>query len=581
MLSNQLLNSTKNLRNLLPPQNRSLALLTYTFLVASIIYFFSKIFFGIDFTDSFYHLNQALDPADGIFLYPFFLSSVILGLIVETLGPEIIYLRFINSFLLFLSLLIPFFLIRVNKTKVEVAFYIGCILILFAPFNVNILGYDTLSILILSLVFSYTILYIKKPHFLILTLISFLCSAAVLIRLPNLLLIFVVLLTLCFMERIRIGRFNFKFFRFPLFFLFTTFILICFGYSLYYPGVEEFLEASVNSTYHHLWGLLYNYFIHGIELFLYILLIIGGYCLFKKFYFFSRNSPFMLYGILGFSLIIFISSFIILSKYSQKYFLLLTAVAISILIIQIVQNRKNEFDFKNIVSCLFLLFLFINPFGSSTGLLKATSLFLLLPFVLSVYELKFKKYWGLILIIVLPFSFIENFYRAYEDKGLFSLNKTIEHELLHHIKTTDSRADFLKNMDLVIKELQSKNIQTYFYGDKSHIFHYLYPQTSLNINSFYQPIDDLVFYPQIERVLGDKQRVAFFIVDSYQDNIEREQYFLEKALIESGYSRRRMGSILFYQKITTSVGTKDEMNNNGRYIGTKFKSISKDRLKKL
>lgn len=516
--------------------------------MASIIYFFSKIFFGIDFTDSFYHLNQALDPADGIYLYPFFLSSIILKNIVEILGPDIIYLRLINSLFLFFSILIPFFSIKVKKPREEIAFYIACVLILFAPFNVNILGYDTLSIFILSLIFSFTIQYIKKPQFYKLALISVLCSAAVLIRLPNLLVVFVVLLAICVIERIRTGSFNLKCLRYPLLFLFTTFILIYLGYSLYYTNLSAFLETSANANSHHLLELSYTYFIHGIELLVYILLILGGYYLFKKFYFSSKNSLFVLYGIIGMSLIIFISTYVILTKYSQKYSLLLTAVALSLSIVQIVQNRKNGLDYKNLISCLFLLFLFINPFGSNTGLLKATSLFLLFPFVLCIYELKFKKFWFLLLIVVLPFSLIETFYSTYEDRGLFSLNKTLDLDLLHPINTTNARAGFLKNMDSVIIELQSKNIQTYFYGDKSHIFHYLYPKTSLHINSFYQPTDDPIYYPQIERIIGDKQRVAIFIVGSYQDNNEKEQYFLEKALIESGFSRRRMGSISFYQK---------------------------------
>ena len=134
------------------------------FLVISILYFFSSIFYGLDFTDSFYHLNQALHPANDIYLYPFFLSSVIIKGIIGFVGPEIIHLRFLNSLMLFFSILIPFFIIKIKKPREEVLFYIACGLFLFTPFNVNILGYDSISIFILSLIFSLSVLYLQKSQ---------------------------------------------------------------------------------------------------------------------------------------------------------------------------------------------------------------------------------------------------------------------------------------------------------------------------------------------------------------------------------------------------------------------------------
>jgi len=529
------------------PQQKHIVLFVNVFLIVSIAYFFSGIFFGLDFTDSFYHLNQALAPADGIYLYPFFLSSLIIKTIVEILGPEIIYLRFINSLLLFFSLLIPFVFIRVEKPRIEVFFYIACGLFLFAPFNVNILGYDSLSIFILSLIFSLTVLYLKSSKLYLLMLLSILCSAVVLIRLPNLLVIPIVFLAIGFNEKIRKGCFSAKALILPVIFLLLTILWVYLGFFMYYSGIGEFFRASANSTSHHLKTLFYHYFIHGIKLILFISLIIVGHYFFKKLQ--HLMPKLWLYGIFGLFYVLFIGFFVIFSKYWQNYSLFLTSLTISILILQVVQNRKDLLSLKHLVLFLYFLFLFINPFGSNTGLLKAVSLFLLLPFVISINDLKLKKYWLFIFIVLLPFSLIEKFYSTYEDKGILSLNRTLELELLKSIKTTETRSNFLERIDIEINELKKNNVQVYFYGDKSHIFHYLYPWTNLNINSFFQPVEELIYYPQIDQKIQGHDRVAIFIIGSYPGNEAPVKSPLEEKLLSDGFKKMKSVSFDYYLKI--------------------------------
>jgi len=533
------------------PQQKHIVLFVNVFLIVSIAYFFSGIFFGLDFTDSFYHLNQAIAPADGIYLYPFVLSSLIIKTIIEILGPEIIYLRFINSLLLFFSLLIPFVFIRIEKSRIEVFFYIACVLFLFAPFNVNILGYDSLSIFILSLIFSLTILYLKSSKLYLLMLLSILCSAAVLIRLPNLLAIPIVFLAIGFNEKIQKGCFSSKILKLPVIFLLLTILWVYLGFFKYYSSVGEFFRASANSTSHDLKILFYHYFIHGIKLILFIALIIVGHYFFKKLQ--HLMPKLLLYGIFGLSYVIFIGFFVILSTYWINYSLFLTSLTISIMIHQVVQNRKDLLSLKHIVLYLYFLFLFINPFGSNTGLLKAVSFFLLLPFVISINDLKLKKYWLLILIVLLPLSLIEKFYSTYEDSGILVLSRTLELDLLKSIKTTETRADFLERIDIEISELKKNNFQVYFYGDKSHIFHYLYPWTNLNINSFFQPLDELGYYPKIEQIINKKQKVAIFLIDSYPGKVARKQTPLEVALIKDGFDRIEKGSLVYYLKFKNNL----------------------------
>ena len=517
------------------------------FLVLSILYFFSGIFFGLDFTDSFYHLNQALHPADGIYLYPFFLSSIIINTIVEIIGPEIIYLRLINSLLLFFSLLIPFIFIKIQKPLTEVIFSIACVLFLFAPLNVNILGYDSLSIFILSLIFSLSILYVKSSKLYLLMLLSILSAAAVFIRLPNLLVIPIVFLVIGFNEKIHKGCFYAKDLKLPMIFLLLTLLWVYLGFSVYYSNVEEFFSASANSTSHDIKILFSHYFRHGLKLILFISLIIGGHYFFRKLQ--CLMPKLWVYILIAVFFAIFIGFFVSSSKYWQNYSLFLTSLTISILILQIIQDRKDLFSLKNMVVYLYFLFLFINPFGSNTGLLKAVSLFLLLPFVLSLNDLKLKQYWLLILIVLLPFSLFEKFYRTYEDKGILSLNTTLELELLKYINTNEFRAEFLEKINTEVLELKNNNIQVYFYGDKGHVFHYLYPKTNLNINSFFQPVEKMVYYPKIEQVINGKINTAIFIVDSYPGDGFKELSFLELSLMKNGFHRVSKGPVFYYLRI--------------------------------
>lgn len=445
--------------------------------------------------------------------------------------------------MLFFSILIPFFIIKTEKSREEVLFYIASGLFLFTPFNVNILGYDSISIFILSLIFSLTVLYCQRSCNYLFLLLALGCSTAVLIRLPNILVVPIVLLVIGVSGKIQTGYFRWK----PVsLFLGLTVFLVFFSFLIYYSNFEKFFNASANASSHDLKILFYNYLLHGLRILLFIALILGGYFVFKKL---ERKFPKSVIYAIGLFFIILVGFFVIRSKYSQNYSLFLTSLSLSIVIVFIIQNRKELLNIQNLILYVYILFLFINPFGSNTGLLKAASLFLLLPFVLSFQKLKPDKYWLLILIVLLPFSLFEKFYSTYEDKGILSLNKTLDLKLLKSIKTTEYRADFLRNIDKEIIELRKNNVKVYFYGDKSHIFHYLYPETNLNINSFFQPVEELVYYPYIDQKNHDYDRVAIFVMESYPGNEVPYKFPFEEKLLSDGFEKIIKGSVNYYQRI--------------------------------
>ena len=148
---------------------------------------------------------------------------------------------------------------------------------------------------------------------------------------------------------------------------------------------------------------------------------------------------------------------------------------------------------------LFLLFLFINPFGSNTGLLKGYSLLVLVPFILSISEIRNKRYWFVLTIVLVPFSIFTKIFGIYEDKNLLVLNEKVVLEKLSPIRTNSERAKYLEKVGATVENLRSRGVKVYFYGDKAHIFHYLYPDTSLDIISFFQPVDNRDFLEEIRK----------------------------------------------------------------------------------
>lgn len=523
---------------------RQKRLFAYLSLFLAISFFFASIFFGLDFTDSFYHLNQALHPAGDWHLYSFLGSSLIIKGIIESLGPEIIVLRLTNSFLLLLSFLFPFLILKPKLSGNKFLFYLACGLVLFLPFNVNILGYDTLSIFFLSLIFSISIDHLKTPGFFKLLFLSLLCAAAVLIRLPNILCIPIILLWFLIFRK---SFPNTLLYRWQAVILLLLSILgIAVAYASYYRSWNSFMSASANTNSHVITELLQNYLRDGIQLSFFLSFILISYFLFLIIR--GRITKFFTYLLLIITMLIFMSYYLLPGKYVFSYSLFIFAVVLSYTGIQIVHWKKQTaLQFQIFV--LYFLFIFINLFGSNTGLLKGYSLFVLFPFIFSLGKWAGKNYWTLLLLLLIPFSFLNKVYGIYEDKNLFFLSSVPGHEWLSPVHTSELRAHYLDAIDAGLEELRNKDIKVYFYGDKSHIFHYLYPQSLVLSDSFHQPVDDPASKAKIEKMLQGRDDFAIFIIHSYPERVVVPGSSWDLEFQKMGLDRRKNGPLTYYQKI--------------------------------
>lgn len=508
----------------------------------AIIYFFLGIFFGLDFTDTFFHLNQAHIPPDGIMLYPILLSSIIIKGLIGVFGQQILYLRFINASIYIIALLIPFFFIKTRSSTINTVFYIGCVLLLVAPLNANVLGYDSFTIVINSLIFTISIVYLEKRNHYVLVILAFLCSISILIRLPNAIVLPILMLVIFYQQKIHSSQFHLKQIKLPLLFLFLSLLGVLLSYFLYYKEWNVFKNASMGTISHNLEWLFYKYFLDGIKLLIFSAFITGTYFVFKKIY--DYYGRYLAYGIIG-SLH---AAFMLLFLLQYSYPIFLTALILSIIAIHLYTERGKNKIFDILILGMFFSFLFINAIGSNLGLLKTSFLFLLLPFVLSVISFRIINYWKFILLILIPLSVFLKFHRTYEGQNIFSLNRTLNIELLHPIKTGEGRFIFLNEVDQKVKQLQGNNVSVFFYGNKSHIFHYLYPNTTLEIKAIDQPLENLIFFPKIEEKIRDKGKVAVFLIPSYPGSTENIENAVETKLIKSGFKKSRDGSVDFFLK---------------------------------
>ena len=420
-------------------------------------------------------------------------------------------------------------------------FHITCILFLIAPLNANILGYDTLSIFVNALIFSVTLFYIKNPKTYVLLILSLLCSISILIRLPNAVVLPIIIFIILYKQKQENIEANLFLIKYPLLFLLSSLLCVGLVYCLYYKEWSIFLEASLGSVSHDLEALFLRYIKDGLKVILFCTFITASFFLFKQIT--KRKSKAFAYGIILMIYFFFVPFFLI-AGYSYPLFLVAMALCVAGIHMYNTSGKSRRLEYLTLF--VFVIFLFINPVGSNTGLLKASFLILLLPFILSSIKLKEKNFWISIIIVLIPFSIFGKLYRTYEDGNIFTLDSALKFDKLYPIRTSDKRQEFLQEIDQEVKKLREQGFKVYFYGNKSHIFQYLYPNTTLGIKAFDQPVDDLIFFPHIKNKFKNNSKVAIFLIANYPESTKPVENVVEKELVERNFEKNQQGPVRYY-----------------------------------
>lgn len=256
----------------------------------------------------------------------------------------------------------------------------------------------------------------------------------------------------------------------PYIFLLFVCLVLFGGYLIYYNNVDMLSNSAVSFSFNEFKSMVVRYFRDA-----FTLGIITAFLsvLYLAFHYLKKNERNRL---LAYAFVIIILScftwwFILFTNYSHYYSLLLTSFCLTYIITNVQRNQKTGKP----VLLLFLTFILLYPLGSNTGLLKSGMLFLMFPFVYCVNNSGTSKFWHLVLVLIIPFSVLEKLYGTYEEQPIFKLTTTVDLPKLNGIRTSNLRYSFLREVDRKVQEFEHKGIPVYFYGNKSHIFHYLYP----------------------------------------------------------------------------------------------------------
>ncbi|MDX1543794.1 MAG: hypothetical protein R3214_07600, partial [Christiangramia sp.] len=198
-------------------------------------------------------------------------------------------------------------------------FVLSIVLVIITPLNANVLGFDTFTLLITSIIFTSFITFMRDMTPVKLCILSFLCAIAVFIRLPNIILLILIPIILL-IDKLLTGR-SFKIYvKRSLIFFILSLGFIAGGYLLMFSSEPNFGESFItNGKYHNIRLLIFNYFLDGLTLLFYSTVIFLCYLLIKR----KVKNKYVPMLVIIF-LILFLSAFIIHSKYSRSYSLFLT-----------------------------------------------------------------------------------------------------------------------------------------------------------------------------------------------------------------------------------------------------------------
>ncbi|MCH4823781.1 hypothetical protein ML462_11425 [Gramella lutea] len=149
------------------------------------------------------------------------------------------------------------------------------------------------------------------------------------------------------------------------------------------------------------------------------------------------------------------------------------------------------------------------------------------------------------LIVIIPFSLVENIGNFYEDESIFKLEKTTEVKELAHIRTNPIRAKLIDQVIDEVVALRKEEVKVNFYGNKSQLFTYLFPDSAFTYNFFQEPTG---IKQHMNRVSLGMPNAIFYIGNYPRDFDSSKNFKLEQILLSHGYEKVEKDSFFYYMK---------------------------------
>lgn len=536
--------------------------LNYLLLFIALAYSLVFIYFGIDFTDTFFYINLCKDYTSS----PMILLTLLIGKgWMSLFGDSLISVRVLNWAIWILSVFLPFIILIPSDSRRENLKYVSISIFLITILNFNVFGADTCTLLFITISTSLIIKYYQTNKLIHLLLFGLSSSLLILTRFPNILILSASIVVFGIIEysrnyqklqrsKIIITYFN----KLSIYFvvvigIYVLIILIIYGSLSEFSSKLSFSILNVDESYTII-TMIMVYVRDFVKLFQYV-----GVCL-LIFILVNNRLKFNLLiqrilTILAFGfLILFLKVEIGIGKYNLNLTLLYSAIVCSILIfysnLYIQKKEYNRLVFISVV----LVFAIIPVLGSITGLLKL-SYFLIafLPVILSSNQNVFNGKTHLSCLFVIFFLFIcyTKMMIVYEDSNISNLRYEFKTGKLIHVRTTNENAQFIENVLKEFKVLEKENKAVLFYGKVSHIFYYLTNTKPLYQNSFWMSSYNIKEVKKAEQIIISKRPIVFFIpsypVISIQYFNDRKTFSpFEAMLIENGYTVSSKDSFVIY-----------------------------------
>jgi len=519
------------------------------FLLLSLAYSFNFIFWGFDFTDSFYYLTK-LSEYDK---YPMVSGTLFFGFLwSEIWGNNLIYIRVLAWLLGISSLVLPYFILISRTLWLKKMHYLTLGIIITGPFFINAYtpSIPTLFFLSLSLVFARLYSRLQKNRYLM--ILGILLSFSVFLRFPNILSLPFVILFIplagsfqYFYKDKKFWYFNLKkliIFVMTYFVLFYITSLIIHGSSLdYFSKLQESISSS--SAGSHSLKLMILRILKDLNK---IVIYTGVLFLFDYIFYYYKKYMQKGYKILMLSmacgLFLFFMYYELLGvSYCYNLKLFYSSLVFFILLKVCFKNLENN-NYKAIIQNLILLvFAFILQAGSITGLMGLSSILIcFMPILLVESGFSFKKNMYLMPFVIVFIFFIAREYTyTYEDSRMFSeLTTTIKtQKKLNHVKTSPNRVIFIEDvMNEYSKLTINYNTHVVFFGKVSHVFYYLTQNTPPYPMSFDMYPDDNYEIESMKNQIKKTRPVIFFL--SHYPNFPEDKISasdIEKMFLQNNY----------------------------------------------
>ena len=525
--------------------------LNYIILFITLLYSLVFIYFGIDFTDTFYYINLCKDYTSS----PMIMLTLLIGKVWMLLfGDSLISFRVLNWAIWILSVLLPFFLLIPSNSRRGNLKYLSISIFLITILNSNVFGGDICTLLFLALSASLVIKYYRTNRLMYLLLYGFSSSLLILVRLPNILILpaSAVLISiieysqnfqklpkkniliscikkLCIYLAVSIG-------------FYVLIILIVFGSLSEFTSNVSLSIMSLDKS-HTLVSMVRVYIRDFVKIFQYMGVCFIIFTLLNN----KLNFNLLIKNILALSacvlLILFLKVEIGIGKYNWNISLFYSAIVCSIIICSSILYIKNK-EYSGLVFLSVIVILAIIPIiGSNTGLLNLSSfLIVILPVLPTSNQNIINKipHIGYLVVIFFLFVIYTKMMVVYEDSKIVDLKYELTNDKINHIRTTKSNVEFINNVLQEFKKIETENKPVLFYGKVSHIFYYLTTAKPLYQNSFWMPPYDLIEVKKAEQIIISKRPVVIFMPsypgNSYQYLSERKAISpFESMLVKKGY----------------------------------------------